>query len=417
MLHKLLAANTLKSKLKASIILLALSSLSPVLLPLCGTELLADNNKLSSKSPTESSQGVKIEMLQIYNSFKELLKYTVDDSAFSDPSNDARIRELLLSMTTKFYDVSVVGHAAQNEPAFKATLKATSELLRDANNHFRAGQKGYALWRLRATQNNCMTCHTRSAVKYDFIDNSKPPSGLTKLGLAQFYTTTRQFSKSEELYLSYALDSNNEASRIDALQRWLVLAVRVHPDANYALSSLKKVVGLKNLSAHDREIVSEWIAALKRWSSEIPTKISVMERARVLVTGSYSSSLDSDRYDFIVSDQYTVDLLRASALLHSALDSTAMDPSSKPEALYLLGVIYKRLPALFTAELPESFLEQCIREFPGTDYAKQSYKLYREIIQLGYTGIGGSYIPDDVSLALKELEQLAYGVPKLQDRI
>lgn len=411
-----------KASLKAQSLSCSVSSsfylvLCLALLPVYTLELWAEGDKAVLATKEQKPQAVKIEMLQIYNSFKELLKYTVDDSAFNNPSNDARIRELLFSMSTKFYDVSVVGHAAQNEPAFKATLKATSELLRDANNHFRSGQKGYALWRLRATQNNCMTCHTRSAVKYDFIDNSKPPAGLSKLGLAQFYTTTRQFSKAEELYLSYALDSNNEASRIDTLQRWLVLAIRVHPDANYALSSLKKVLELKNLSAHDRDVVSEWIVALKRWSSEKSAQNSAIQRARALVESDKSYSTASDSYDLVKSDQSTVELLRASAILHSALDSASMDPSSKPEALYLLGVIYKRLPALFTAELPESFLEQCIREFPGSNYAKQSYKLYREIIQLGYTGIGGSYIPDDVSLALKELEQLAYGVPKLQDRI
>ena len=64
--------------------------------------------------------------------------------------------------------------------------------------------------------------------------------------------------------------------------------------------------------------------------------------------------------------------------------------------------------------MPELFLEECIRENPDTELAKKSYRLYERMIALGFTGSGGTRIPSDVELSLKELHDLAYGVKRLR---
>ena len=59
----------------------------------------------------------------------------------------------------------------------------------------------------------------------------------------------------------------------------------------------------------------------------------------------------------------------------------------------------------------ESFMREALKE------AQKAYSLYRDIAVIGFTGSGGTRLPDDVQLQLKELHDLAYGVPQVKSGI
>jgi hypothetical protein len=111
-------------------------------------------------------------------------------------------------------------------------------------------------------------------------------------------------------------------------------------------------------------------------------------------------------------------LLRATGILHRLLEEpSALSKGERGHALYLLGLSYSELPFFFINELPELFLEQSVREVPGTQTAQKAFRRYREVVTLAFTGSGGTRIPDEVLLKLKELHEVAYGTVQLESKV
>jgi hypothetical protein len=94
-----------------------------------------------------------------------------------------------------------------------------------------------------------------------------------------------------------------------------------------------------------------------------------------------------------------------------------LDPATRSKALYLMGLAYSKLPLFFINELPEIYLERCIREAPGTSEAKKAFELYKDLVLVGYSGSGGTNVPSDVRLELQELHELSQGVKRFDPRV
>ena len=66
------------------------------------------------------------------------------------------------------------------------------------------------------------------------------------------------------------------------------------------------------------------------------------------------------------------------------------------------------MPHIFQSELPEVFLEECIRKFPGTEEAKASFRVYKDTMQREFTGSSGTKLPAEELQKMEELKELAY---------
>jgi hypothetical protein len=196
---------------------------------------------------------------------------------------------------------------------------------------------------------------------------------------------------------------------MEALRRWLVIGIRVHPTPHKALRTLTSLRSEREFTSFEEEEIQGWLSGLRRWQNEAPTKEHPLKIAAALISRAHEAS---DPVELRVD---TVALIRATALLHSHLESKDRK-GDRASALFLLAKAYTQLPLFFSTELPEQFLEQCIREFPGSQDARRSFRLYEEIVMLGYTGSGGTRIPPDVSARMDELRALASGIPEVQDR-
>jgi hypothetical protein len=106
-----------------------------------------------------------------------------------------------------------------------------------------------------------------------------------------------------------------------------------------------------------------------------------------------------------------VALLRGTAILHEQLEAGTLKAAERPRALYLLGFAYLQVPLFFAEDWAEIYLERCINEFPGSEDAKRSYRVYRDHVLDDYTGTGGTSLPDDIKLHLEGLRAKAYGEP------
>ena len=169
------------------------------------------------------------------------------------------------------------------------------------------------------------------------------------------------------------------------------------------MQELKHVIESVSLTAYEVKIIKAWLTSLRDWKKEGPAPRVDVATAEDLITRSTSL------HDPAFSATGSVELLRATGILHRVLENESVSNSDHQKALYLLGLAYSKIPQFFINELPEVYLEQIIRTYPGTEAAADSYELYEDIILEGFTGSGGTNVPDDVQKTLDTLKTLAEG--------
>ena len=360
----------------------------------------------------EKTASVRADMNMVYQAFRDLQPYLYSKILFLSDSNNEKIGELLETLSSRFHDVERLDSKYAGEPGFASTLKVMSEMLDDSRSRFKEGKKEYALWRLKTSANYCVSCHTRHEIPVEFSGGAVNLETLNTFEQGEFYLATRQLDKAKEKFLAVVNEPVLGSLRMEALRKWLVLNTRVHPDPQAALQVLNKVRSKVKLSAYEDDEVVNWIHSLRRWQNESKAEVPPLVKAENLVR----QGLGMD--DPLMSTRGTVELLRASAILHKLLeDRTNFSKSERAHVLYLLGLVYKELPFFFVDELPEIFLEQSIRENPGSEDAKKAFRLYQEIMTFSYTGSGGTRLPDEILLIMKELHDLAYGIPNMKGQV
>ena len=97
--------------------------------------------------------------------------------------------------------------------------------------------------------------------------------------------------------------------------------------------------------------------------------------------------------------------LRASNLLHAYL-KTEKSKTRQAEAMYHLGQVYEALQDIGLWTMHETYYEACIHAVPHTPRAAQCFSRYELNVLMGFSGSGGTSIPDDVEEKLTKLRQL-----------
>jgi len=98
--------------------------------------------------------------------------------------------------------------------------------------------------------------------------------------------------------------------------------------------------------------------------------------------------------------------LRISLISHAILGKYPKGAHAS-EAFFFAGQAYDLLDDHLVSPLPEMYYEACIRNAPHTDVSNQCYKKYEANVNFGYTGSGGTSIPEDLKTLLNELKGLA----------
>ncbi|MCB0311093.1 MAG: hypothetical protein KDD42_07650 [Bdellovibrionales bacterium] len=366
-----------------------------------------------AQTPSASARGEVLSSMQAaYRAFQELQPLISSEQEFVKPDNQEEISALLDTLRTKFGNVLEVKSNFSTEPGFASTLHVLNDMLNDAYNRFNEGKKGYALWRMRTVSNYCVSCHTRFEVSQDFHPVPADISKLNAFEKGEFYLASRQFEKAKSAFLAAARDKKLAIYRIDSLRKWLIIYTRVDPDPSAAIGELQKLGRTLKLNSTEREEIGGWLASLRRWANESKAKIDPLRKAETLIVQGIGT------LDPLSGDRSAVELLRASGILHALLEDKEDQYSKKRgHMLYLLGLAYSELPFFFGNELPEMFLEQSIREAPGSSDARKAFRLYQTIVTRGFTGSGGTQLPDDVKLNLSELRQVAYGTPSIHGQL
>jgi hypothetical protein len=334
--------------------------------------------------------------------FREIQPYISAQERFISPDANDAIKELIHDLRSNFHRLESVPSSFHTLPGFDENLTAVADLLDDSSRRFAEGKKSYAWWRLRKLPSDCFTCHATYKVSSHYTNPAVVDESLDPLNRGRFLLATRQFSEAQGEVLKALEDPRNTMHYNEALRSLLLIATRIDKDPAEGATVLRKALENTKLPEEDAREAAQWIKELNAWASE---KQSAARRtvayAEQLITGGAASSAQHNQND--------VSLLRGTALLHQLLEQGAVKPQVRPQALYLLGYAYSKLPLFFSESWAEMYLERCIREFPGSANAKRSFSTYRDQILDDYTGTAGTEIPDEIKLHLEELRKKAYG--------
>lgn len=388
------------------------------------------------------------EMRDAYSATSQLFGYVWNPAAFNQPSNERTIEGLLDRLAGDFHRVERKAPLTMFEPGFAVTLRTNREMLGDVRRRFSSGAKDYAMWRLRSLTETCISCHSRYNVPSDFVGAPPQPTDSSfdaRYGSAQFLFATRQFDRAaNDLYaLAEGIGSAPSGGKdaIRALELWLVIQVRVKSRYAEAAKELERLAPKFHTGPYPQDLLRTWSRELRMLEKPDNAAKTPLEAAQHLLSAlaperglapvqggkekhgkksakghkskAHSAALGAPFHEEESRTEDT-DLallprtLRATAILHTLLP-TEQELSIRRRASLLLAQAYVHLPIETFAVFRELYLEQCIREFPGTDEAKVAFQRYESLVRDSATGSGGEHLDQEQQKKLDELRQLSHG--------
>ncbi len=284
---------------------------------------------------------------------------------------------------------------------------------REAKNAAHALQTGnveYGKGSLRLVTSYCISCHTRTdqGPQFPAIPLNAQTAKLNRMERAQLFAATRQFDRAlqefEDVISDRQLAQKRQIEWGRAVRNAFTITVRVQQNPDRALKVVQRVEGLPQVPTLFKEFVATWKKSITDWKKEgkktFDSEEALFTEAKRL--GKEAESVQKYPMDHSADILY----LRLSLVAHELLGRY---PEGKrlSETLLLLGNAYDLLDDHLISPLPEMYYETCIRRTPHSRVAEQCYQRYEANVYFGYTGSGGTSIPEDVAQVMKELKDLS----------
>jgi len=382
-----------------------------ILLSAAGLLLCVQGASASAKEADRTQ--ILVDMRAIYQSVEVLLPLSVDEAAFQDPAQREIIRKALEQLAARAAHVG--GHVAGGDRRVRFLGSSLAEETRETLARFDAGRFDSARFFSARLTDFCIACHTRlpsptdSAVSRGFVplaDDFVSDAALAKLPLerrGELQVATRRFDDALTTFEAVIREpSGHPAALLEPLTQYLTVSIRVKNDLVRPVPVLKQLAARPDLWRQLRQDVDQWVATLERYGPMAPGAGS-LPRARALLKEARAIA------DYPTDRQVLVHYLIASSELHRYLERRAGESDRDvAEAYYWLGLIESRLRSAFWISEADFYLETAIRIAPGESIAQQAFGLLEEETVLGWTGSGGSSMPEDVRQNLEALRALAY---------
>jgi hypothetical protein len=299
-------------------------------------------------------------------------------------------------------------------PEADPTIGFVSNLFeREVKHAYRALQSGhtaYARSVLRTMTGYCIACHTRHDRGPDFptFDLNPKTASLTRMQRAELLTATRQFDAALDEFEAVVSDTNLAKARPfewgRAIRNAFTISIRVKKDPDRTLAFMDKVLTLPELPGFYADNIPAWRKAILQWKSEQGKTINTEEG--LFLEAARLSKEARDMQAFPIDHSADVLYLRSSAVVHELLTQYPRGRRTS-EALLLAGAAYDVLDDRLISPLPELYYEACIRNSPHSEVAEQCHQRFEQNMFFGYSGSGGTFLPDDIKELMGELRKLA----------
>jgi len=365
-------------------------------------------------------------MNEVFNSFVKLIPYMNNEMKFQDPNSSGVIISNLNNISNAFKNSEHI--KTFKTPGFQPSYDVVKEHVQHTIDAFNTNNKLFARTRLKATASLCISCHTQlSGGKRGFISSVNAVgrgSFDNDFEYAEFLYVTRNFNKSIRYFdraIAKRIKTNEELQKINkkvgpsgaegyldrsinqSLRRILTTYTKVYFRPDKAISILSKYESNPKISKMVRQDVKEWISQLKTWkNSKKVYSLNKESDLRNFIKSHLSPIIKEDRS--VEDGSHDVTLLVASGFLTKFLGQR---PNSKlvPEILYWLSIADRNLNFNFFYSLSDIYLKECITKHSKSKFAPKCYKEYEQNVIFGYSGSGGTSIPEEEKKELKRLKE------------
>ncbi len=354
-------------------------------------------------------------MQELGKTFSEILPLVTSNAPLK-PAELKKLEAATAKLTTLAHTINMSPDTGANPlpPEADPTLQYLSGLfdrqVKYADRSLKAGQVRYARQVLSKTAGYCIACHTRHDKGPEFPTFEIDPKikALSPMERAELFAATRQFDKALDEFETLASDAKFAKQRPfeweRAVRQAVNLAVRVKRDPARTAKVIDKVLALGAGPEFFRSEMKGWKESVDMWKEE-PAKEGKTEKDLYEQAVNLNNAARlKQRYP--LDHSADVLYLRASTAVHEML-SLAPQGKHAAEGLLLAGNAYRLLGEPVVTPLPEMYFEACVRQSPHTQVARQCYERFEESIYFGYSGSGGTFIPDDIQELMKELKGIA----------
>jgi tetratricopeptide (TPR) repeat protein len=346
-------------------------------------------------------------MGEIFASLQTLLLLSLEDGALSDPANATALNRALARLDEYSSELAQHGRG-QADASFSFFSRSLADDARAVREHFRSGPAAESRRLLYKLVESCVGCHSRLPSRADPTLSARLTRDprVVQLPLderVRLEVATRQFDAALLTYEAILVSpdfSPQDMELLGILDDYLELCLQVRGDiqrARAALQRLSKRSDVPEALRRDLREREEALASLGKIGAG-----SDLARARALVLE--GEAIARERPDRSGIVQY----LAASGILHRILADETRTPHELAEAYYLLSVASSRVGRVYWPSPEELYLESAIELAPGSDTARDAYRLLEELVTFGYTGSAGTRIPPELRAKLDALKRLAY---------
>ncbi|MGZ3726471.1 MAG: hypothetical protein ACXWQQ_11755 [Pseudobdellovibrio sp.] len=345
---------------------------------------------------------IKPLMQDLYSITDAMTPYMIDKAKFMDAKNEKEISVLLSEFNQKTSQLKKDKMTQNEDMKFKARLLA--ENLDEAEKSFLAGYKDYSFWVLKASLNNCFSCHTQKSLNdTDYRPKNFASDLYTR---AEFLFIVRNYSEAiplfEKIIDGYPDNKVTVENLESSAQKLLYYYMDVSRDNSKMLESFNKILLNRKLPTSLRNAVLAW----KKYTST--KKMHIDENQKIENTSALESFMKERlkiANQFKFPSQRAIADLDTTHRLYQILDKSK-DNEMTPTLLYWLADIEKDYRLSMFDLSAENYLKECMQKFSTQSIAKKCFSLFKDIQINSYTGSRGTELPKSVQDQLNSYENL-----------
>jgi hypothetical protein len=364
------------------------------------------NSPLAETPKTEA----KIIMDGVYDSFVKIAPYVYSDEKKMDSliGNPTQKNSLIKNLT----DISDFFKSARHveyfqRPGFRPSLETINHHLDDTINAVKGNNYIFAQKRLKALTALCISCHSQLSEQGsenafgNAIKKVKRENFDSDFAYANYLFLVRRFSESEKYYdltIEKALKEKTEEDLYPSLRRLISINTKIEFNSTKANAFIDKYLAVPTLPILAKTTLANWSKELKAWkgfnSKKVKSPDAFIKKYLIPLEGKKGQATEGEN---------DVTLLIASGVLSKHLNDF---PKSKlaPEILYWLSIAERRLSNSYFFSLSDLYLKDCVKLYSKTKYARKCYEEYADNIEFGYSGSGGTDIPQEEKRELDRLK-------------
>lgn len=342
-------------------------------------------------------------MQDFFNLTTRLNFYLVSEEKFIKSENEKEIQILLKDFKEK--TIELKKNKLSQDDSMKFRVLQLADTVTDAESAFKEGFKNYSFWAIKASLNNCYSCHTDKSLPSTTLVSLKS-SDTTDYQNAEFLFLVRNYKEAIPLFEKLVKDfpkTGLTSKQLDeSLKRLLQYYVRTEQNPQTTLKSIDKLLMNKKLPQENKRQLLTWEKYFKAngskkleaiaVSSEVELKKWIEQREALALT--YGTG----------SLRFVVDL-ETQHQLFKWLEATT-DSHMKPWYLYYSADQSQYNRASMFDMTSELYLTECIEAYPSSSAAQQCLDLFKEIKVESFTGSSGTHVPDSTYRQIKKFEEL-----------